>query len=94
MKGSVTDCEFCQIALFLHVLVFDKMLAMKKNVATKERQDQAVERQTEASGDTREENSERTTRSKDDKTVSTKDMDKRARKSYHNDGPGGSYGGY
>jgi hypothetical protein len=71
------------------------MLAMKEKDAAKERPDRTVaERQSEnTSINTREEQDQRTER-QEQKKMNTTNMNERARKSYHNDGPGGNYAGF
>jgi hypothetical protein len=70
------------------------MLAMKEKNITKERQEHAAdERQTKnTSVNTREEDAERNSNRQDKRNMS--DINNRARKSYHNDGPGGNYPGF
>ena len=66
---------------------------MKNKDAAEERQGRASEgRQSEnTSVNTREEHTERNNHPEKDKKI--RDIHNRARKSYHNDGPGGSYRG-
>ena len=66
---------------------------MKNKDAAEERQGRALEgRQSEnTSVNTRDENTEEHNHQEKDKKV--KDLHNRARKSYHNDGPGGGYRG-
>jgi hypothetical protein len=72
-----------------------KMLAMEEKDAIKERRDQAVtERQSRnTSIHTKKEPEQRSERP-DEKKRNATHVNDRARKSYHNDGPGGNYGGY
>ena len=71
------------------------MLAMKEKDATRERPNRAVaEDQSEnTSINTRAEQEARNDR-QDEKKKYTNHMNERARKSYHNDGPGGNYSGF
>jgi len=67
---------------------------MKEKNITKERQRHAAtERESKGTSvNTREEGLERNSNRQNEKNIS--DINNRARKSYHNDGPGGNYSGF
>ena len=66
---------------------------MKKDEVTRDRQVLADQQEPDREQTEKEAAARNKSRSEDKKT-NTRDIHKRARKGYHNDGPGGSYPGY
>lgn len=83
------------IALFLHIYLYDKMLAMKEKDASSEREEQAAEERQPGNPTihTRTHQDHRNDK-QEEKKMHAGHMHERARKSYHNDGPGGNYDGF
>lgn len=71
------------------------MLAMKEKDAKTERQEQAVEeRQPGNSTINARNDQDRRNDKREEKKMNASHINERARKSYHNDGPGGNYEGF